>query len=96
MAIQNFKNIVDLQTTITDPVIQSFPLILKVSDSRFALYYISSTKQYGIKCKILDGLNLSEEFEIFSGLDFGSGVVLTKEGMGSGTRLASLSCPVGI
>jgi hypothetical protein len=66
LSTKHFKNIVDLQPTITDPVIQSFPLILKVSDSRFALYYISSTKQYGIKCKILDGLNLSEEFEIFS------------------------------
>lgn len=66
LSSKHFKSIVDLQTTVNDPVIQSFPLILKVIDSRFALFYISSTKQYAIKCKILDGLSLSEEFEVFS------------------------------
>ncbi len=66
ISTKDFKNIIDLQQTISDPVIQSFPLILKVSDSKFAIFYISSTMQYAIKCKILDGINLTDEFVIFS------------------------------
>jgi hypothetical protein len=37
-----------------------------------------------------------EEFEVFSGLDFTSGAVISREATSSDTRLASLSCPVGI
>jgi hypothetical protein len=37
-----------------------------------------------------------EEFEVFAGLDFKLGVVVSKDTPSESTRLANLSCPVGI
>ena len=53
----NFKS---LQTSNTDPVAQTYPSIMGFDKNKFVIFYVALGGR-AIKCKFLNGLNLSEE-----------------------------------